>query len=91
MRSNCLSVALIVLATAAFADVAPEEIGALARTPDAWSPHRVWVGDLLLRRAALFDADSATMLGSLYGGEDLAPVLPLTNAARRAVYLASTY
>ena len=91
MRLKCLSAALVVLTAAALADVAPEEPGNSARTPDAWSPHSVWVGDMLLRRSALFDAESATMLGSLYGGEDLAPVAPLTNAARREVYLASTY
>lgn len=86
-----LLIALLLGATPARADVAAEEVGAVSRTPDDWGPHSVWVGDMLLRRTALFDADSATMLGSLYGGEDLAPVLPLTNAARREVYLASTY
>jgi methylamine dehydrogenase heavy chain len=46
---------------------------------------------MLLRRSALFDADSGEMVGSVYAGQDLSPVLPLTNAARGEVYVASTY
>ena len=90
MRTKCLLFALV-FAAPAFADVAPEETGQSARTPEHWSAHTVWVSDMLLRRSALFDADAATMLGSVYAGQDLSPVLPLTSAKRREVYVASTY
>jgi methylamine dehydrogenase heavy chain len=86
-----LAIAALSSALPAFADVAAEETGGVAETPAEWSPHSVWVGDVVLRRAALFDADSAAMLGSIYGGQDLSPPLPLTSRARREVYLASTF
>ncbi len=91
MRLKIASIGLVLVAAAAFADVAAEETGGVARTPERWSAHTVWVSDMLLRRSALFDADSAAMLGSVYAGQDLSPVLPLTNAKRREVYVASTY
>jgi len=92
MRVRCMSVALVLATSmAALADVAPETVGEVARTPERWSPHAVWASDMLLRRSALFDADSGAMLGSVYAGQDLSPVLPLTNSARREVYVASTY
>lgn len=92
MRVKCVCVALCVAASvAASADLAPERVGDVARLPEEWSAHAVWVSDMLLRRSALFDADSGTMLGSVYAGQDLSPVLPLTSRARREVYVASTY
>ena len=87
-----LSLGVLASALLARADVAPEKTGAVARTPDAWGAHFVWVGDQLLHRSVLFDADTGRMLGSIYGGdENVAPVSPVTSAARREVYLASTY
>jgi methylamine dehydrogenase heavy chain len=86
-----LLLASLCLAELARADVAAEETGAVAQTPAEWSAHTVWVGDVALRRAALFDADDAQMLGSIYGGQDLSAPLPLTSRARREVYLASTF
>ncbi|MFI5321632.1 MAG: amine dehydrogenase large subunit [Myxococcota bacterium] len=90
MRSKALLIAFV-LAAAAVADVAPEETGGSAVTAERWGAHAFWASDMLLRRSALFDADSATMLGSVYGGQDLSPVLPLGSAARRELYVASTY
>lgn len=86
-----LAFGLCATAVSTRSDVAPERVGAVARTPDSWGPHFVWVGDRMLRRSALFDADSGRMLGSIYGGQDLAPTAPLTSAARREVYLPSTF
>jgi methylamine dehydrogenase heavy chain len=92
MRMKCLVVALFLAASvAASSDVAPESVGAVARTPERWSAHAIWASDMLLRRSALFDADTGAMLGSVYAGQDLSPVLPLTNAKRREVYVASSY
>jgi methylamine dehydrogenase heavy chain len=93
MRTNCFvpALALALAGSAAVADVAAERVGEIARTPERWSPHTLWASDMLLRRSALFDADSGAMLGSVYAGQDLSPVLPLTSSARREVYVASTY
>jgi methylamine dehydrogenase heavy chain len=92
MRKRGWALGLALAATAAaWADVAPETVGDVARTPERWGPHVFWASDLLLRRSALFDADTGAMLGSLYGGQDLSPVLPLGNPATREVYVASTY
>lgn len=97
MRTRCLLPALALfaasalVAASALADVAPERVGEVARTPEPWGPHVVWASDMLLRRSALFDADTGAMLGSVYAGQDLSPVLPLTISARREVVVASSY
>ncbi len=91
MAPTRLVLASLLAASAALADVAAEETGGVATTPAEWSAHTVWVGDQVLRRSALFDADSGEMLGSLYGGQDLAPLAPVTSRARREVYVASTF
>lgn len=92
MRARSIAFAGVALAVSvALAEVAPEEVGSSASLPERWSPHALWASDMLLRRSALFDADSGAMLGSVYAGQDLSPVLPLLNAARGELYVASTY
>jgi methylamine dehydrogenase heavy chain len=91
MRTRLVVPALVLFAASALADVAPEAVGEVARTPERWGPHVVWASDLLLRRSALFDADTGAMLGSLYAGQDPSPVLPLTSSARREVLVAASY
>ncbi|HEU4429835.1 MAG TPA: amine dehydrogenase large subunit [Myxococcota bacterium] len=93
MRTKCLlpALAIALASAAAFAEVAPEETGHSAKLSESWSPHAFWASDLLLRRSALFDADSGQMLGALDAGQDLSPVRPLRSAARRELYVASTY
>jgi len=85
------ALAIALTSAAAFAEVAPEETGHSERLSETWSPHAFWASDLLLRRSALFDADSGQMLGALDAGQDLSPVRPLRSAARRELYVASTY
>ncbi len=54
--------------------------------PEPRGDHWVWVGDLILRRSALFDADSARMLGMVDGGYGVAGLVPLTSSQRREFY-----
>ncbi len=91
MRVKIVSLAFVGVAAVALGDVATEETGHSARISVPWSAHTLWASDMMLRRSALFDADSAAMLGSIYAGQDLSPVMPLTNAKRREVYVAATY
>jgi methylamine dehydrogenase heavy chain len=92
MRARRVGFGAVVLwASVVLADVAPEEVGKSATLPERLGPHVVWASDMLLRRSALFDADDGRMLGSVYGGQDLSPVLPLVNTARGEIYVASTY
>ncbi len=95
MRAKRVAIAILALAAgnapAALADVAAEETGHSVTLPERLGPHVAWVSDLMLRRSALYDLDSGRMLGSVYGGQDLSPLLPLPSAARRELYVASTY
>jgi methylamine dehydrogenase heavy chain len=95
MRAKMVAIALLGLASvnapAASAEVAAEETGHSLTLPERLGPHVFWVSDLMLRRSALFDADTGRMLGSVYGGQDLSPLLPLASSARRELYVASSY
>lgn len=95
MRAKRIAIVLLALASghapAASAEVAAEETGHSVTLPERLGPHVAWVSDLMLRRSALYDLDSGRMLGSVYGGQDLSPLLPLANPARRELYVASTY
>jgi methylamine dehydrogenase heavy chain len=78
-------------ASAARADIAAEETGRSERLPTIWGPRWFWASDLLLRRSALFDAESGQMLGVVDAGQDLSPVAPLRSIERPELYVASTY
>jgi len=80
--------ALALTAGTARADLAPETVGQVATLP-APSPHWIFVGDLLLRRAALLDADTGTFLGML--SSSVGPIAPLVSPSSGEIYLPETY
>jgi methylamine dehydrogenase heavy chain len=50
----------------------------------------VWASDSVLKRSALFDADTGRMLGMVNGGEGVSPLHPHVSRARREVYVVET-
>ena len=82
------AIALLLPSAGARADLAPESVGQVATLP-APTAHWIWVGDLLLRRAALLDADSGTFLGML--SSSVGPITPLVAPGGGAIYLPETY
>jgi len=93
MRINGLlpAVALAFVSLGVRADVAVEETGRSERLPAQWSGSAFWASDLLLRRSALFDAESGLMLGAVDAGQDLSPVSPMRSSERNELYVASSY
>lgn len=77
---------LVALATPADADLAPEQVGQVARLPDTVSDHWLWVPDRLLRHSILLDGDSGTMLGAVDSGAQITPKPPLWSRARNEIY-----
>jgi len=73
----------------AHGELAPEPVGRSLSLPAQPGPHWVWIGDMLLRRASLWDADSGTFLGQLNGGFGV--VSPLTSLTRRQIYMPETH
>jgi methylamine dehydrogenase heavy chain len=59
--------------------VLPAEVG----------PHWLWVADVMLRRAALFDGDTGRFLGQVPAGNGI--VAPHRSRDGREIYLAETY
>ena len=72
------------------AETAPEKIGRVLALPEKAGAHWVWVGDLVLMRTALFDADSTRMLGMLDGGQGVRGVCPYSSRERREIYIPET-
>ena len=70
------------------AEFVPEVVGQVATLP-APGPHWIWVSDLLLRRAALLDADTGTFLGMV--SSSVGPIVPLVAPVGGAIYLPETY
>ncbi len=70
------------------ADFVPEVVGQVTTLP-APGPHWIFVSDMLLRRAALLDADTGTFLGML--SSNLGPIAPLVTPTGGAIYLPETY
>jgi methylamine dehydrogenase heavy chain len=52
-------------------------------------PHWIWVGDILLKRAALVDADGGRFLGTVPGGVGI--LAPLRSLDGSEIYLAETF
>ncbi len=77
---------LVALATPADADLAPEQVGQVARLPDTVSDHWLWVPDRLLRHSILLDGDSGKMLGAVDSGAQITPKPPLWSRARNEIY-----
>lgn len=74
----------------ASAPVAAERVGEVARLPSEIGAHWVWASDSVLRRSALFDADSGRMLGMVDGGAGVSPLRPHVSRARGEVYVVET-
>jgi len=72
--------------------VGPEVVGSVRRLADP-TPHWFWLSDIILHRAALFDADKATLLGTITAGSPGVgfTILPVVAPDRREVYLAESY
>ena len=82
-----LALALLVPpAAATFAADPPERNTVL---PAELGPHWLWVADVMLRRAALFDGDTARFLGQVPAGNGI--VAPHRSRDGREIYLAETY
>lgn len=87
--SSVLSGLVALLATAGVAQVAPEKTGQIEVLRQPFSPHWVWVTDLILERAALVDLDHSRFLGIVNGG--YGTILPLFPKRRSEIYVAATY
>jgi methylamine dehydrogenase heavy chain len=70
--------------------LAPEKIGDVTKLPTSMGAHWVWASDSVLKRSALFDADSGRMLGMVNGGEGVSPLHPHVSRTRREVYVVET-
>jgi methylamine dehydrogenase heavy chain len=69
--------------------VSGEPLGQVETLPAPPGRHWIWVSDVLLRRAALVDADSGRFLGMLPGGPGI--LAPLRSLDGREIYQAETY
>ncbi len=71
----------------------PEVVGRVATLPAAPGPHWFWLSDVILHRTALFDADHATLLGTISSGTAGVGfvISPLFSPDHREIYLAETY
>jgi methylamine dehydrogenase heavy chain len=79
----------ILLATTTGVIHAAEPIGESAVLPAQPGPHWIWASDILLKRAALVDADGARFLGTLPAGVGI--IAPLRSRDGSELYLAETY
>lgn len=68
---------------------AVEPIGESVSLPSQRGAHWIWVSDILLKRAALVDADGGRFLGSLPGGVGI--LAPLRSLDGSEIYMAETY
>lgn len=89
--SGTLAVALVLAATVAAPATsrAADPMGEVVSLPAQPGPHWLWVGDALLRRAAIVDGDSGAFLGQVPGGVGI--IAPLRARDGREIYLAETY
>lgn len=81
--------ALLLLPVPLVAEVPSERTGEVATLPQPPQPHWVWAADLILRRAALIDADEGRFLGMINGG--YGTVMPLIARTRPEIYVPATY
>ena len=76
--------------SAAAAEVPPDAPGELATLPETVGEHWVWVPDRALRRTALFDGDSGSMLGMIDSGMSITPKAPQWSKSRGEIYAVDT-
>lgn len=79
---------VVAIGTAAIARAA-EPVGESVSLPSQPGAHWIWVSDILLKRAALVDADGGRFLGSLPGGVGI--LAPLRSLDGSEIYMAETY
>lgn len=84
-------VAFLALVSTAGATLELEETGRSLTLPTEMSDRWVWAGDFVIRRAALFDADTGRMLGSLNAGRELRPVYTYSSRERGEFYVIETH
>jgi methylamine dehydrogenase heavy chain len=83
----------LVLALGGRAAAQIENVGRSLELPETPGPHWFWLSDIVLHRTALFDADRATLLGSISSGTagvDFV-IAPTFSPDHREIYLAETY
>jgi len=80
----------LLVAAAATAQVPPERVGDVETLPAEMGEHWVWASDQILKRSALFDADTGRMLGQVDGGQGVAPLRPHVSRARGEIYVVET-
>ncbi len=78
------------VALGARAELPPEQVGQVARLPDAAGNHWVWVPDRVLRHSILLDGDSGRMLGAIDSGVQITPKPPIWSRARNEIYSVDT-
>lgn len=83
------TLALLLIPVPAAADVPTEAPGRVLSLPREPGPHWVWIGDLMLRRTALFDADDGSFLGMISAG--LGIIAPNFPTHHRELYLPGTF
>jgi len=80
---------LVLAAILARADVPTEAPGKVEALSQPFSPHWVWVADLVLERVALLDLDSGRFLGMINGG--YGTIAPLFPKNRPEIYVPASY
>lgn len=88
-RSLAALLVALAAAPAAAEPVMDDPLGKVFSLPARPGAHWVWVGDLVLQRTALFDADTGGMLGMLSAGAGI--VAPAFSPDAREIYLPETY
>ena len=94
MRRRWLTLATALLAARAAVAVAqPEAVGRSLTLAERPGPHWFWLSDVALHRTAVFDGDTAALLGTISSGTaGLGFVIsPLFSRDHKEIYLAETY
>jgi methylamine dehydrogenase heavy chain len=70
-----------------------EQTGKVVTLPERPGPHWFWLSDILLKRTALFDADTGEQLGAISSGTAGVGfvIAPLFSPDHREIYIAETY
>ena len=89
MKFRLVASILVLAASAAAEPAADDPLGRVVTLPPRPGPHWVWLGDMVLQRTALFDADTGGMLGMLSAGAGI--VAPAFSRDGREIYLPETY
>ena len=79
----------VALALPAAAELQPERPGRSLTLPGI-QDHWVFVGDMVLRRSALFDANNGRMLGLVNTGQGVGGLHPRVSRARGEIYVVET-